>query len=125
MIMLQLGVLVLIALAGTAMALAYEPKRQVMVSGVFGGLLAIFFFVFQAPDVALSQLVVGAVAYPLMVLLALARAQGVDEPPRIAAEGGGPEAEERSGPSRSFDKLRRDRSHRSSADRPGAPEDPR
>jgi uncharacterized MnhB-related membrane protein len=103
MIVLQVGVLLLIALAGAAMALAYEPKRQVMVSGVFGGLLALFFFVFQAPDVALSQLVVGAVAYPLMVVLALARAQGVDEPPRVAAEKGGPEAEETSGQSRSSD----------------------
>jgi uncharacterized MnhB-related membrane protein len=31
------------------------------------------FFVFQAPDVALSQIVVGAVALPLMILLALAK----------------------------------------------------
>jgi uncharacterized MnhB-related membrane protein len=125
MIVLQLGVLILIALAGTAMALAYEPKRQVMVSGVLGGLLALFFFVFQAPDVALSQLVVGAVAYPLMVLLALARAQGVDEPPRVAAGGGGEEAEETSGQARPFDRLREDRSLRSSDHRPGEPEAPR
>lgn len=99
MIVLQAGVLALVALAGTAMALAYEPKRQVMVSGVFGGLLALFFVLFQAPDVALSQLVVGAVAYPLMVLLALARAQGVSEPPRVAAEGGEAGAEEAESPS--------------------------
>jgi uncharacterized MnhB-related membrane protein len=31
------------------------------------------FFIFQAPDVALSQIVIGAVALPLMVLLALAK----------------------------------------------------
>ena len=30
-------------------------------------------FIFQAPDVAFSQIVVGAVALPLMVLLALAK----------------------------------------------------
>ncbi len=77
---LQLGILVLIALAGPAVVFAYEPKRQVMVIGILGGLLALFFFTFQAPDVALSQIVVGAVAYPLMVLLALARAEGVAEP---------------------------------------------
>ena len=38
-----------------------------------GILLAILFFVLQAPDVALSEIVVGAVALPLMVLLSLAK----------------------------------------------------
>jgi len=31
------------------------------------------FLVYQAPDVALSQITVGAVALPLMILLALAK----------------------------------------------------
>jgi energy-converting hydrogenase B subunit D len=31
------------------------------------------FFFFQAPDVALSQITVGAVALPLMVMLAVSR----------------------------------------------------
>jgi multisubunit Na+/H+ antiporter MnhB subunit len=31
------------------------------------------FFFFQAPDVALSQVTVGAVALPLMVMLAISR----------------------------------------------------
>lgn len=91
---LQMGVLLLIAAAGTAMALAYEPKRQVMVSGVLGGLLTIFFLVYQAPDVALSQLVVGAVAYPLMVLLVLARAHGVPERSRLERARASSEAHE-------------------------------
>lgn len=39
----------------------------------YGLLLSIMFFVFQAPDVALSQIVVGALALPLMILLSLAR----------------------------------------------------
>ena len=39
-------------------------------------LLGILFFVFQAPDVALSEIVVGAVAAPLMILLALAKVRG-------------------------------------------------
>jgi len=51
-----------------------DPARQALVMGVFGGSLAILFLVMQAPDVALSQIVV-AVAYPLMVLLTLARAK--------------------------------------------------
>ena len=43
-------------------------------------LLGVAFLVLQAPDVALSQITVGAVALPLMILLALAkvRRQPVD-----------------------------------------------
>jgi uncharacterized MnhB-related membrane protein len=33
----------------------------------------VLFVVLQAPDVALSMLVVGAVAYPLILLVAIAR----------------------------------------------------
>jgi uncharacterized MnhB-related membrane protein len=36
-------------------------------------LLAILFFVFQAPDVTLSELTVGAVALPLILLLTIAK----------------------------------------------------
>jgi multisubunit Na+/H+ antiporter MnhB subunit len=40
---------------------------------VAGGALGLTFFFFQAPDVALSQITVGAVALPLMVMLAISR----------------------------------------------------
>jgi uncharacterized MnhB-related membrane protein len=35
--------------------------------------MALVFFFFQAPDVALSQVTVGAIALPLMVMLAISR----------------------------------------------------
>jgi uncharacterized MnhB-related membrane protein len=70
---LQAVALALVAIGGTAVVLTREPLKQVMVLGVFGLLLAILFFLFQAPDVALSQIGVGGVALPLMILLALAR----------------------------------------------------
>jgi uncharacterized MnhB-related membrane protein len=35
--------------------------------------MALVFFLFQAPDVALSQITVGTVALPLMVMLAISR----------------------------------------------------
>lgn len=63
--------LVVVALAGTAVVLTRDPPRQALVASVFGFSLAILFFAFQAPDVALSQVVVGAVALPAMILLAL------------------------------------------------------
>jgi uncharacterized MnhB-related membrane protein len=36
------------------------------------------FLVFQAPDVALSQITVGAVALPLMIVLALAKVHALE-----------------------------------------------
>jgi energy-converting hydrogenase B subunit D len=59
--------------------LARDALRQAMVASIYGLVLGILFFVFQAPDVALSQTVVGAVALPLMVLLALAKVRGGEE----------------------------------------------
>lgn len=82
MTVLQAALLVLVALGGTAVVLVRDPLRQAIVAGVFGLLLALLFFAFQAPDVALSQIVVGSVALPLMIVLTLAklaRLQGPDE----------------------------------------------
>ena len=70
---LQATALVLVALGGTGVVITRDPLKQAMVAGVFGILLAVLFFLFQAPDVALSQITVGSVALPLMILLALAR----------------------------------------------------
>ena len=53
-----------------------------MVVGVYGFLLAVLFFVFQAPDVALSQIVVATVALPIMILLALAKIREHEEQDR-------------------------------------------
>jgi uncharacterized MnhB-related membrane protein len=70
---LQGALLVLVAMGGTAVVLVRDPLRQAIVVGVFGLLLALLFFVFQAPDVALSQIVVGSIALPAMIILTLAR----------------------------------------------------
>jgi energy-converting hydrogenase B subunit D len=70
---LQGAALLAVAGCGTAVVLTRDPTRQVIVTGFLGLLLAVLFFVFQAPDVALSQIVVGAVAVPVMALLTLAR----------------------------------------------------
>ena len=81
MTVLQLAALLAVAVAGTAVVGTRDPLRQAMTSGVFGVALAVLFFVFGAPDVALSQIVVAGVAVPVMVLLALARLrqEGDDE----------------------------------------------
>jgi uncharacterized MnhB-related membrane protein len=52
-----------------------DLARQAIVNGLYGLLLAVLFLVFQAPDVALSQLAVGAVAVPIVLLAAIRRAR--------------------------------------------------
>jgi uncharacterized MnhB-related membrane protein len=73
---LQATVLLLVGAGGTAVIAVRDPLRQAMVASLFGISLAILFFVLQAPDVALSEIVVGAVALPLMILLSLAKIRG-------------------------------------------------
>jgi energy-converting hydrogenase B subunit D len=71
--LLQSGILIFVAVAGTTVVLTREPAAQAIVVSFYGLLLAVLFFVFRAPDVSLSQIVVGALALPLMIMLALAR----------------------------------------------------
>jgi uncharacterized MnhB-related membrane protein len=70
---IQAVALVCVAAGGTAVVFSREPLRQAMVVGIYGLLLAVLFFVFQAPDVSLSQVVVSTVAIPVMIMLALAK----------------------------------------------------
>jgi energy-converting hydrogenase B subunit D len=70
---LQALVLVQAALLATAVVLTRNPLRQIVVSGIYGLVLALLFLVLQAPDVALSMLVVSGIGYPLIVLAAVAR----------------------------------------------------
>jgi energy-converting hydrogenase B subunit D len=70
---LQVVLLILVAAGATAVALTRDPVRQVIVLSGYGLLLAVLFMAFQAPDVTLSELTVGAVALPLLLLLALAK----------------------------------------------------
>ena len=70
---LQTLVLLFVLISGTAVALTRKPVEQAVGLSFYGLILALMFLVFQAPDVALSQIAVGAVALPLMILLALAK----------------------------------------------------
>jgi energy-converting hydrogenase B subunit D len=76
-IALEVAVLLLVAAAGTAVVLTRNPLNQALVASLNGLVLAIMFLVFQAPDVALSQITIGAVALPLMIVLALAKVRAL------------------------------------------------
>jgi multicomponent Na+:H+ antiporter subunit B len=63
---LQIAALALVALGGTGVVLASDPLRQTIILSIFGLALAVLFFVFQAPDVALSEVVVSTVGLPIL-----------------------------------------------------------
>jgi energy-converting hydrogenase B subunit D len=67
------GILLLLAVTGFAVVRTRDVTAQVIALGFYGLVTALMFFFYQAPDVALSQITVGAVALPLMVMLAISR----------------------------------------------------
>lgn len=76
---LQVTVLLLVAAGATAVVLIRERVRQVVALSVYGVLLAVLFLVFQAPDVTLSELTIGAVVLPVILLLTLAKVRKREE----------------------------------------------
>lgn len=72
---MRIAVLLGVAAAGVGVVRTHDPAEQAVAMSFFGLVLAVLFLLYQAPDVALSQIVIGAVALPLMILLALAKIQ--------------------------------------------------
>ncbi len=67
------ALILLVAVSGFAVVRTRDVTSQILALGFYGLITALMFFFFQAPDVALSQITVGAVALPLMVMLAISR----------------------------------------------------
>jgi energy-converting hydrogenase B subunit D len=76
---LQVVCLLVVAAVGTLVVVTRDPLRQAAVAGIFGLALAALFLSVQAPDVALSQITIGAIVVPLLVLLAMAKIREHDE----------------------------------------------
>jgi energy-converting hydrogenase B subunit D len=79
-IALQIIAFSAVMILGVLVVLSHDPLRQAIVNGVFGLSLVVLFVVLQAPDVALSELVVGTVAFPLVLLATIARTKGIERP---------------------------------------------
>jgi energy-converting hydrogenase B subunit D len=90
MTILQIAALTAVAIGGAAVVLAPDPLRQVIVLGIFGLSLTMLFFVFQDPDVALSEIVVSTVGLPVMVLLALRKISQQQREREESEQGEGP-----------------------------------
>lgn len=82
MLFLQFTILSFVAVTATAAVLTRDPAKQAIGISFYGLVMALMFFIFQAPDVALSQIVIGAVALPLMILLALTKIRRHEEEQR-------------------------------------------
>jgi uncharacterized MnhB-related membrane protein len=68
--------LTLVLAGGVAVVFSDDPQRQAVTLSVYGMLMTLLFFLLAAPDVALSQVVVGTVLVPLMVMLAIRKIRG-------------------------------------------------
>ncbi len=55
----QIAALLMVAIGAWAVVAARDPTRQAVVASLYGLTLGILFFSFQAPDVALSNIVIG------------------------------------------------------------------
>jgi energy-converting hydrogenase B subunit D len=66
------AMLLLSAIGGTFVVLSRDPKRQVFALSANGAVLGVLFFVLQAPDVALSEIVIGTAVTPFLFLVTLA-----------------------------------------------------
>lgn len=76
MIPLQLVSIALVGLGGLAVVAARDVIRQALLLGFYGIALVVLFMVFQAPDVALSEVVASTVALPFVLFSALAKLRG-------------------------------------------------
>ena len=76
---LQVTVLVLVAAGAVAVVRTTDRTKLVLMLSAYGVLLAILFFVFQAPDVTLSELTVGEIVLPIVLLLAISKVRKREE----------------------------------------------
>ena len=68
--------LTLVLLGGATVVLTRDPQQQAVSLAIYGALMTLLFFLLAAPDVALSQVVVGTAIVPLMVLLTIRKIRG-------------------------------------------------
>jgi len=71
MSLLEIVAFLAVAVLGAAVVATRRPLNQVVVFGLFGASMSLLFFVLQAPDVALSQIAVGSLAIPALLLVTL------------------------------------------------------
>jgi uncharacterized MnhB-related membrane protein len=79
MVPLQVVSMLFVAFGALCVVLARDLVLQAILFSLYGFGLVVLFLVFQAPDVALSALVVSGIAYPLVLVGAIARIRGLQK----------------------------------------------
>jgi energy-converting hydrogenase B subunit D len=69
--LLEVVLYLLVVIVGTVLVFTRRPIDQLFVYTSFGISLTLLFFALHAPDVALSEIAVGTLILPLVVLVAL------------------------------------------------------
>lgn len=69
-------VLTLVLAGGVAVVFTPNVQRQAVTLSIYGLLMTLLFVLLSAPDVALSQVVVGTAIVPLMVMLTVRKIRG-------------------------------------------------
>jgi len=72
----QIMALSLVAVTALLVVLTRDLVKLTIANSIYGLLLTVLFLTFGAPDVALSELVVGAVAMPLAIVVAIVKERG-------------------------------------------------
>jgi len=75
----QLATIALVGVTALFVVLTQDVLRQAIVYGIYGLTLVALFVVLQAPDVALSEIVVSTIAFPLVILATLAKVKRRDD----------------------------------------------
>ena len=73
---LQAVALTLVGVLGVGTVLVRDPLRQVVVNSMFGLSLVVTFAALQAPDVAIAEVVVSAIAVPMVLLPVIYKTHG-------------------------------------------------
>jgi uncharacterized MnhB-related membrane protein len=68
--------LTLVLAGGAFVVFTGNAQRQAVTLSLYGLLMTLLFVLLSAPDVALSQVVVGAAIVPLMVMLTIRKVRG-------------------------------------------------
>jgi uncharacterized MnhB-related membrane protein len=77
MSLLEIVAYVLVAVMGAAVVFTKRPMNALLVYAGFGITLTMLFFVLHAPDVAFSELTVGTLVLPVIVLVALMKTRDI------------------------------------------------
>ncbi len=88
---LDLLCLAVVLIAAVLVVTLENLNASVMALSAVGTVLALLFVVLDAPDVAHSQVVVGAIALPMLFLLAIGKTRVVAEDSSQLGEEGEPE----------------------------------